>query len=129
MRKSSFAYADREVLPLVVPKGFNKVELKTDSAGNRTRLFSYGDGAALYFYYGDTISKNLPVDTSLNIAKYYPGDVQFYKGQDSSNGLFWRESQYKNFRFGYRNITGERETLFDSSLNYAGWQMVKTPMP
>jgi hypothetical protein len=122
MRKNSFAYADHEVLPLLVPKDYKNVELKADNAGNKTCVFSYEDGGALYFYYGDTTKNNLFIDTSMNIPKYYPENVQFYKGLDSSNGLFWRESQYKNFRFGYRNITTEREALFDSSVNYAAWQ-------
>ena len=124
MRKNSFAYSGGDVLPLVVPKGYKKVELKTDSAGNKIRVFSYPDGAALYFYYGDTTKNTLPIDTSMNIAKFYPANVPFYKGQDSSKGLFWRESQYKNFRFGYRNITSEREALFDSSVNHAAWQVL-----
>lgn len=124
MRKNSFAYSDGEVLPLVVPKGYQKVELKTDSAGNKTRLFSYGGGTVLYFYYGDTIQNKAYIDTSFNISKYYPNEVQFYKGQDSSSGSFWRESQYKNFRFGYRNVGTSREGMFDSSVNYAAWKLL-----
>lgn len=128
MRKNSFAYTDEKTLPLVIPKGFKKVELHTDSAGNKTRLFTYSDGGTLYFYYGDTTKNLHPIDTVMHIAKFYPQEVLFYKGQDSNNGLFWRESRYKNFRFGYRNISFEREALFDSSLNNAGWQ-VKAPIP
>ena len=122
MRKKSFAYDEGQSLPLVIPKGFSKTELKTDSAGNKTKLFSYGDGAALYFYYGDT---EIAIDTTMHISKFYPGNVQYYKGQDSSNGLFWRESRYKNFRFGYRNIATEKEGMFDSSVNYAAWQVIR----
>jgi hypothetical protein len=129
LKKNSFAYDDGKTLPLVVPKGFRKVELQTDSAGNKTRMFTYGDGGTLYFYYGDTIKNRNPIDTMMHIAKFYPQDVLFYKGQDSSNGLFWRESRYKNFRFGYRNISFEREALFDSSLNNTGWQVVNAPIP
>src|SRR5215213_7632043 len=113
MKKKSFAYSDGQSLPLVVPKGFRKVELNTDNAGNKTKLFSYRDGAALYFYYGDTA---LTIDTTMHISKFYPADVQYYKAQDSSNGLFWRESRYKYFRLGYRNISAEKEGMFDSSV-------------
>src|SRR5688572_24576627 len=93
LKKKSFDYKSGEVLPLLVPKGYQNSNLQTDSAGNKTQIFSYDNGAALYFYFGDTTANNLPTDTSLNIAKYYPGDVQFYKGQESSTGLFWRESR------------------------------------
>jgi hypothetical protein len=124
MRKKSFVYRSGEVLPLLVPKGYQKSELQTDSAGNKTQIFWYDNNAALYFYFGDTTASNLPTDTSFNIAKYYPGDVRFFKGQDSSNALFWRESRYKNFRFGYRNINTGKESLFDSSVNYAAWQAI-----
>ena len=121
MKRSSFTYDDGQVLPLVIPKGFKNSELKTDSAGNKTRLFSYADGAALYFYYGD--SSHYSLDTSMHISKFYPDQVKFFKGQDSSNGLFWRESQYKNFRFGYKNISTGREAMFDSSVNHAARQV------
>ena len=124
MRKNSFAYDDGQIMPLAIPKGFKKEELQTDSAGNKIKLFSYADGSIIYFYYGDTTKNYQPIHTSMNIAKYYPGNVLFYKGQDSSNRLFWRESRYKNFRFGYRNISFEREALFDSSVNYAASQAI-----
>jgi hypothetical protein len=123
MRKNSFAYANEQSMPLLIPKGFKKMELKTDSAGNKTRLFSYGDGSAIYFYYGDTTKEYQSIDTAVNIVKYYPANVSFYKGQDS-NGLFWRESRYQNFRFGYKNVSRERESYFDSSVNYAAWQAI-----
>lgn len=125
MRKKSFNYNEQQSLPLLVPKGYKKTELKQDSAGNKMRLFSYKDGGALYFYYGDTAKEYQSFDTAMHISKFYPGNVQFYKGQDSSNGLFWRESRHKNFRFGYRNISIAREAKFDSSINYAGWQVTR----
>lgn len=125
MRKNSFSYRGAETLPLFVPKGYKKMELQTDSAGNKKQVFSYSGGGELYFYYGDTTKEHIAFDTSMNIPKYYPGIVLFYKGQDNRNGLFWRENRYKNFRFGYKNISIDQEALFDSSLNYMGWQVVK----
>jgi hypothetical protein len=124
MKKNSFAYQNGKILPLSIPKGYQKSELQTDSAGNRTHIFLYDNQAALYFYYGDTTESNLPTDTSVNISKSYPLTVPFFKGQDSSTGLFWRESRFKNFRFGYRNISAEKEILFDSSVNYAAWRAI-----
>lgn len=130
MRRNSFAHKDGETLELLIPKKFKKLELQTDAAGNRMQVFQYGNGSELYFYYGDTTKEYLSIDTSMNIAKYYPGNVLFYKGQDSSNSLFWRENRYGNFRFGYKGVSGDREGWFDSSLNYAAWKLVGlAPIP
>ena len=123
MKKNSFAYSEREFLPLFVPKGFRKSNVQTDSSGNRRQTFFYQGGGELYFYVGDSTRPILPIDTAKNIPKYYPGNVRYYKGQDNS-GSFWRENQYKNFRFGYRNVSAEREAFFDSSINYAAWQLL-----
>ncbi len=124
MRKRTFKYDNEHVLPLLVPKGYKKTEIQNDSAGNKVHVFSYSKGGSLYFAFGDTTKDYQPIDTTMNIAKFYPAEVLFYKGQ-SSNRLFWRESRYKNFRFGYRNISAEEESAFDSSVNYAGWQIIK----
>ena len=129
MKKNSFSYNESHILPLVVPKGFKKSELKTDAAGNKTRVFSYGDGSSLYFYYGDSTKEYQPIDTLMNIPKFYPENVLFFKGQDNCNGLFWRESRFRNFRFGYKNFSANREGWFDSSVNYSARQIVKTPIP
>src|SRR5687768_10671092 len=124
MKKKSFEYNNAQFLALLVPKGYKKAEIKTDSAGNKMQLFSYANGGTLYFAFGDTTKTYQPVDTTMNIAKFYPDNVLFYKGQDSSNRLFWRESRYKNFHFGYRNISYQEASAFDSSVNYAGWQII-----
>ena len=129
MRKNSFAYDEGQILPLVVPKGFRKADIQTDASGNKTQIFSYANGGELYFYFGDTTKQYLSIDTAMNIPKYYPENVAFYKGQDNGNGLFWRESKYKNFRFGYKNVSADREGWFDSSVNYAAWQILKAPIP
>ena len=125
MRKKTFEYNNGQFLSLLVPKGYKKVEVQTDGAGNRLHLFSYANDASLYFAFGDTTKEYQPIDTTMNIAKFYPGNVLFYKGQHNNNRLFWRESKYKNFRFGYRNISGKEESAFDSSVNYAGWQVIR----
>lgn len=125
MRRNSFAYKDGESLSLSIPKRFTKQGLQTDAGGNRMQVFKYANEGELYFYYGDTTKEYLVIDTSMNIAKYYPGEVLYYKGQDSSSGLFWRENRYGNFRFGYKGVSGDREGWFDSSLNYAAWKLIK----
>lgn len=129
MRKNSFAYNGEKILPLSIPKRLKKMNLQTDEGGNKIQVFSYANGGELYFYFGDTTKEHVSIDTTMHILKYYPENVAFYKGQDSSNGLFWRESRYKNFKFGYKNVSADREGWFDSSLNYAAWQMIKTSNP
>jgi hypothetical protein len=130
MRRNSFGYKNGESLPLSIPKRFTKQDLETDGSGNRMQVFKYANGAELYFYYGDTTKEYFSIDTSMHIAKYYPGEVLYYKGQDSSSGLFWRENRYGNFRFGYRGVSSDREGWFDSSLNYAAWKLVDlAPIP
>ena len=125
MSKNSFVYKDGESLPLFIPKRFQKQDLQTDAKENRMRVFKYANGGELYFYYGDTTKEYFSINTSMHIVKYYPGEVLYYKGQDSNNGLFWRESRYGNFRFGYKGVSGDREGWFDSSLNYTAWQLLK----
>lgn len=125
MKKTSFSYGEEKKLTLVIPKGFRKKSMHIDSTGNKTQVFLYGNGCEFYFISGDGITEYVPIDTSAHIAKYYPGGVAFYKGQDSSTGLFWRESRYKNFRFGYKNVSLSRAALFDSSVNGVGWSLIK----
>ena len=125
MKKRSFEYGNAQSLPLLVPKGYKKAEVQTDSAGNKVFLFSYANDASLYFAFGDTTKEYQYIDTAMNIAKYYPEHVLLYKGQNTNNRLFWRESRYQNFRLGYRNISSEKESAFDSSINYASWQLMK----
>ena len=124
MKKRSFEYDNGQSLPLLVPKGYKKAEVQADATGNKVHLFSYANDASLYFAFGDTTKEYQPIDTTMNIAKFYPEHVSLYKGQNS-NKLFWRESRYENFRFGYRNISSEKESAFDSSVNYAAWQVMQ----
>src|SRR5215208_5691736 len=88
MKKRSFEYDNAKSLPLLVPKGYKKAEVQTDNDGNKMHLFSYVNDAFLYFAFGDTTKEYQPIDSSMNIAKFYPRDVLFYKGQDYSNKLF-----------------------------------------
>jgi hypothetical protein len=129
IRRNSFGYKNGESLPLSIPKRFTKQHLQTDGSGNRRQVFKYASGGELYFYYGDTTKEYFSIDTSMHIPKYYPGEVLYYKGQDSSSGLFWRENRYRNFRFGYRGVSSDREGWFDSSLNYAAWKLINAPIP
>ena len=126
MRKKSFVYKERglnERLDLLVPKGYKNVSV-VDSAGNRMQAYEYGDGAVLYFAYGDTTKKIQSIDTTINISKVYPISVPYFKVLDSNN-LFRRESRFGNLRFGYKNVGWEQEAKFDSSINYASWQQIR----
>ena len=128
LRKRSFVYKEDGTdhhLSVLVPKGYKKVNVTIDSAGNKIKRYTYSDGAFLYFFHGDSTKEIQAIDTAMNIAKFYPGNTKYYKGQDSSNGLFWRESGYKNLRFGYKNINHDVEARFDSAVNYASWQQIK----
>ena len=128
LKKRSFAYENngkKYNLPLLIPKKYKTVKVTVDSAGNREQIYQYANGSLLYFAYGDTTKELQSIVTAMNITRFYPGNIHYYKGQDSSTALFWRESRYKNLRFGYRNVPFETEAVFDSSINYAGWQRLK----
>jgi len=125
MKKRSFEYDNGQSLPLLVPKGYKKAEVQADATGNKVHMFSYANNASLYFAFGDTTKEYQAIDTTMNIAKFYPANVLLYKGQNNNDRLFWRESRYKNFRFGYRNISSKKESAFDYSVNYATSQILK----
>ena len=125
MKKKSFVYKERgleETLPLLVPKGYKSVNV-IDSGGNKVQTYTYGDGAVLYFAYGDTTNKIQSIDTTVNISKVYPEAIPYFKVLDSNN-LFRRESRFGNLRLGYKNVGWEHEARFDSSINYASWQQI-----
>ena len=109
--------AGDKTLALFVPPKYIKQELKTDSAGNTIQVYNYGDGAYLYFAaVKDSIDMQV-IDKEKNIAKPHINGGVFYKGVDA-NGLFWREVQYNNVRYGYKNINGSNEIKFDSAINF-----------
>ncbi len=112
-------------LSLLVPKGFKGEKKMVDSAGNLQQVFSYENGAFLYFAFVKDTTKTYQLFVEENhIAKKHPGGGYFFKGRDST-GLYWRELKQGNFRAGYRNVSSEIEEKFDSAINHAGYQRIE----
>jgi hypothetical protein len=120
-RRSSFSYSGNgtsQTVPLVVPKGYNKIERQTDSAtGNEEIYYRYPGKAVLYFVVAkDTTKEYQRINYELNVPQpIYTG--RFYKGVDSSD-LYWRETRMGFYRAGYYNIERGDDWEFDSAVNY-----------
>jgi hypothetical protein len=119
-RRNSFTYTENgqpKTVKLVVPKGFNKSETRTDSSGNQEKYFRYSNGLFLYFVNAvDTTKEYQYINYEENIPKELYSFI-YFKGYDSTN-RYWRESRQGRFRAGYRNATEGNDWKFDSSLNY-----------
>lgn len=128
LRKRNFTYTDGnqpQTLRVLVPKRYAKKEIITDSAGNQQQYYRYSNGAFLYVIHTtDTLTQFQPIDTANNVPLPHPFGGLMYKGLDASN-LFWREIRTDSFRFGYRFVPGDVESLFDSAVNYAGTRRFK----
>jgi hypothetical protein len=124
-KKKEFIYTDNnspQKIALLVPKGFNGEKKILDSAGNQQQIFSYEDGALLYFAFNaDTTKEYRPILEERHIAKMHPAGGFFFKGIDST-GRYWRELRQDNFRAGYKNVSSEVEEKFDSAVNYSGYR-------
>jgi len=120
-RKSSFSYTGNgtsQTVPLVVPKGYNKIDRHTDTAtGNEEVYYRYPGKAVLYFVVAkDTTKEYQQINYAFNIPQpIYSG--RFYKGIDSSD-LYWRETRVGFYRAGYYNIGRGNDGAFDSAVNY-----------
>jgi hypothetical protein len=127
-RKREFYYTDNNSprkIELILPKGFKGVKEIVDSAGNQQQVFSYENGAFLYFaFLTDTTKEYQPIIKERHMTKMHPGGGCFFKGRDST-GLYWKELQQGNFRAGYKNVSSEIEEKFDSAVNYAGYKRVR----
>ncbi len=123
-KRSTFAYGNNGSLPILMPNGYIKESTETDSLGNKVSFFKYVNGATFYIARLTDSGTIQPIKREENIPKMYPPGVWLYKGVDSS-GLFWRESQLHNFRFGYRNVPAVWEVRFDSAVNYATFQKLR----
>ena len=111
--------------PLLVPARYDRRLVTTDSAGNQEHFYYYKDSAFLYFAHAPKGKSYQPIQKSQNIPKEHPQGGLLYKGLDSTN-RYWREVQMGRFRFGYRNVPGEEELRFDSSVNYVAFPKVRT---
>jgi hypothetical protein len=115
-KKTRISLPERSV-KTIVPKKFDKSRAVTDSLGNRVQYYYYPDGSVLYFALLKDTSTQLQ---TINYADHVPKELYhtiYYKGLDSSN-YFWRDSRFGNYRAGYKNVDGEDEWNFDSSINY-----------
>jgi len=124
-KKREFVYGnDDKTLALLIPSGYSKEETRTDSLGNKERVYHYRNGASLYFARTMVVKDMQPIDKQNNIPLAHPYGGLMYKGLDE-RGLYWREMQRNGFRFGYKNVPSNWEIKFDSSVNYAGYQRVR----
>ncbi len=127
LRKKEFVYTTDKVsrsLPLLVPKNYKKEEKLVDNKGNQALVYTYPNGAMLYFANADTLKEYQPINKQLNVRLPHPAGGWMYKGMDSSTRFFWREVKQGNLRFGYRNVSSDLEIKFDSSVNYASYPKV-----
>ncbi len=114
-----------QTVALLVPKGFNDEKKLVDSVGNQQQVFSYENGAFIYFaLIADTTKEYQPIMEERHLAKMHPGGGYFYKGRDST-GLYWKELRQDNFRAGYRNVSPDIEEKFDSAVNFAGYKKMR----
>jgi len=128
LRAKSFVYSTGEtsrVLPLLVPGKYLKEEKLSDAKGNQALVYTYPNGALLYFANADTLKEYQPINKEFNLRLPHPAGGWMYKGMDSSTRLFWREIRQGNLRFGYQNVSADLEIKFDSSLNYAGYPKLR----
>ena len=120
-RKDSVKFSNNGVpdsYSLVVPRRYDRKEWNVDSAGNESLYYHYKSGAFLYFVHvKDTSVQYIPIDYSIN-QPMIVSNALFYKGIDSANTHYWRESRAGKFKAGYYNAPAEVAWRFDSSLNY-----------
>ena len=120
-RHSTFSYHDNngtaQTADIIVPKKYNRTEVKTDSAGNEQKYFYYPGGKVLYFVrLTDSLKEIQPINMEENIPRTLYGTM-YMKGIDNS-GRYWRENRNFPFKSGYRYVGEGSDWMFDSSLNY-----------
>jgi hypothetical protein len=125
-KKRSFEDTDRQrTISLLLPKGFKKETAMVDTSGNRMQTYQYSDGTVFYIaQLRDSLSFQT-INEEYHIPKMYPDSVLFYKAADSASGLFWRESKWRNYKVGYKNVSADKEPKFDSAVNHVGWQWAR----
>ena len=115
--KTRMSYSDAPAFDVIIPKKAEKSELITDSSGNEVKMFYYDNGTVLYFAkMKDTSVAYQDINYDMNIPGTLYNSV-YYKGVDS-NGRYWRETRFGNYKAGYYLVHEERDGVFDSSLNY-----------
>jgi hypothetical protein len=103
---------------VVVPKGAKKTQRRVDSSGNEEMYYHYSNGTTLYFVkVVDTNLHYLPIDYETNLPKSIYNTL-FFKGVDSSNTYYWRETRFDHYKLGYLDAERGEEWKFDSAINY-----------
>ena len=124
-KKTQFSFVHDDMnksVNAVVPKRYSKLENKVDSTGNQVQYYFYKDGAVLYFaLMKDTSAQLQLINYDLNIPKELYHTV-YFKGLDSSDH-YWRETRFRNYRAGYKNVDKGEDGKFDSSINYFSLHM------
>jgi hypothetical protein len=124
-KKRSFEYnanGTAYTFPLLVPAGYRDAKSVVDSAGNKEQVYFYPGGGFIYFVHSKVPKEYQSINEERHIPVQLFNDGLMYKGMDSS-GLYWREVQLADFRFGYRHIHPNLELRFDSAVNYASYKM------
>jgi hypothetical protein len=118
--KRKISYSDTlpgQSIPVIIPRKFNSSANSVDSSGNEAAFFHYRNGAVLYFAkMNDTTASYQYINYDMNIPKTLYQSL-YFKGVDS-NGRYWRETRFGNYKAGYYGVNEDRDGVFDSSLNY-----------
>lgn len=116
--KREFVTNTRGSIPLIVPAGFAREEIKFNSAGTKEQVYHYSNGAFFYISSsGNRINPEQYINMEMNIPREHPKGGLIYKGV-MPGPLFWREIRIDSFRIGYRNVPRDWEIRFDSASNY-----------
>jgi hypothetical protein len=125
MRKSSFTYPGpqgQNTVELLVPSGYRKKQISTDSSGNLEQLYQYRDGSILYVaYLKDTSKRYQFLDTALHIPRQLSNGALVYKGMHPEWQI-WKEARLGRFRVGYHFVSVDNEGRFDTAVNYSALQ-------
>ena len=117
-RRISYAGSEAgQTIPVIIPRKFTHATVSVDSLGNEAIKYHYGNGAVLYFAkMKDTSTIYQPINYVMNLPENLYNSI-YYKGVNY-NGTYWRETRFGNYKAGYYSVDGDRDGVFDSSLNY-----------
>jgi hypothetical protein len=128
-KRIDFTYNEGSQLrsvPVVVPKGFTKEKTEVDSSGNTILSYSYDGNAFFYIaHMADSSVHIQPIAEEDNIPRIaLTTGAIIYKGVDADN-LLWKEVRQNDLRVGYRFVSKDLESRFDSATNYAVVHLLK----
>lgn len=126
-KKDEFYYTaapqQNQCLPLLIPRGALKEEIKQEPDGSKVQTYHYGNGTVLYIAYNtDTTWQYQPIAPEENVPLLHPLGGIMYKGI-TKDLLYWREIRIDSLRMGYVNVPYDLEIRFDSALNYASMRV------